>query len=270
MDHIKNLARLINSGDQTNFDLAMAMFPKESEEYIENTYGLLIDCFIKGNNERNVKNIETIRGIEEINIYDDTNIDIGDVLKLLTINLKNIHRLCISNSIIDMNINILNVYTEISKIEFFNSHIKIKLPHFHHMSKLTHVRMERCDLKNIPTTIRNIKNLEYLNLEGNHIEKVFDLSNLDKLNTLILSNNKIEKIPESMAGFKNLKRIHIDGNPINSIHESFYETRFDLITCDLNDIKIPRFHEYICEYYVPTYNRPPYRSFHLIKNNGSH
>lgn len=68
------------------------------------------------------------------------------------------------------------------------------------------------DIKNI----LNLKNLEYLNLSNNNIQKIDGIENLFKLRILHLNNNRIGEIPD-LKNLKSLKELYLSNNIIKKV-----------------------------------------------------
>jgi len=75
-----------------------------------------------------------------------------------------------------------------------------------------------CDLKDLPTNIKNLKFLKKLTLKCNPLGKVpetlFQLKNLEFLD---LSLTNISNLPEDLKDLKNLKSLHLENNYITSL-----------------------------------------------------
>ncbi len=79
----------------------------------------------------------------------------------------------------------------------------------------------RSKLKTIPSTIGNLKNLKVLELKQNSLESIPDsIGDLANLEVLLLSDNKIRIIPESIGKLKKLRKLDLDKNKIFNVPES--------------------------------------------------
>ena len=90
---------------------------------------------------------------------------------------------------------------------------------------LKHLNIGRYDLSTIPEEIKNLTNLEILNLGGNPIKKGWE--NIPpSVSSLGLENCGLEKIPEEVKNLPNLKGIFLQKNP-NLWVQDFYEICID-------------------------------------------
>jgi internalin A len=77
-------------------------------------------------------------------------------------------------------------------------------------------------LKTFPESIRNLKNIENIDFEGNRIKKLPEwMGELKELIGINLTQNKLDSLPESIVTLHNLKVIHLDRNNILSLPKGF-------------------------------------------------
>jgi len=73
-------------------------------------------------------------------------------------------------------------------------------------------------IKEIPTSIKNLKYLNYLSIFGNKIKtlpkEIFELPNLD---TLWFNDNQIDNLPEEIFSAQNLKEVWFSNNPYENM-----------------------------------------------------
>ena len=70
-------------------------------------------------------------------------------------------------------------------------------------------------LTNFPESIANLENLEFLSISSNSLDDLPDLSNLSKLDTLELYDNKLKLFSENIASADNLKSSNLNNNFVN-------------------------------------------------------
>ena len=77
-------------------------------------------------------------------------------------------------------------------------------------------------LANLPQSIRNLKELKYLDLVGNIISKeiLSFIFNLSKLESLFLNGNILTSLDPSIGNLTNLKHLFLSGNQIEQLPES--------------------------------------------------
>nr|MDO8114406.1 hypothetical protein [Candidatus Sigynarchaeota archaeon] len=80
------------------------------------------------------------------------------------------------------------------------------------------LRLEKCNIKEIPPCISRFVEMQYLNVNDNSISEIPDfLANLFALKVLALINNRIAALPESIWNVQNLEELIIAGNPVTEI-----------------------------------------------------
>lgn len=94
-------------------------------------------------------------------------------------------------------------------------------------------------IKLIPQNIKELKNLNYLNLNGNNIiyfhssfrkfnqgEDALEVfAKMKNLRIILLQNNNLDFMPFIFLGMKNLEKLDISGNPLKGIAEKFIKDR---------------------------------------------
>ena len=76
-------------------------------------------------------------------------------------------------------------------------------------------------LEIIPNEIGNLKGLEHLSLDWNHLTSLPEsLSQLSNLRTLNVSENRLTQFPESINTLKNLDAVNLSKNKITEIPDS--------------------------------------------------
>lgn len=92
--------------------------------------------------------------------------------------------------------------------------------------KVSHLGLNRCGLKQLPSSIGNFENLKELYLTENRLkslpESIGDLTSLEKLN---LSDNHLITLPNEMGNLINLKELHLNHNIIQTLPESLSNLR---------------------------------------------
>jgi len=113
-------------------------------------------------------------------------------------------------------------------------------------NNITSLILIKCNLKNIPKEIYNLKSLTLLNLNLNFIHHLENISNLSNLTQLYLNNNNIEDITE-IYSLKSLEILSLSKNKIKILsnevknllnlqffyidHNDIEKIPFDLIEC---------------------------------------
>lgn len=138
--------------------------------------------------------------------------------------MYNLNKFCINNELEDIilinkeneeyNIDKLFTLNQIKRLSFF----QIKNPPnlFHYLGNLTNLKLEFCNLTEIPKSIFDLKELNILVLSDNEITKIpKEIIKLKKLAALILSDNKIDELPEwILTSMPKLYELYIQNNKI--------------------------------------------------------
>jgi hypothetical protein len=120
---------------------------------------------------------------------------------------------------------------------FFEGDIKKSNPMFETTSvmyfavdgHICQLRMDKCNLKEIPPELAELAKLRYLTLNNNEISTIPDfLSNLESLEVLSINNNKINNLTEIVYEIPNLKELYLAGNPIAEIPRKNIEIKIPL------------------------------------------
>jgi Leucine-rich repeat (LRR) protein len=70
-------------------------------------------------------------------------------------------------------------------------------------------------LESFPIILRQLRNLEFLELSNNNIEVIpYEVISFKKLSCLDLSSNKITNIHKSLSKIESLKSLCLEGNPL--------------------------------------------------------
>jgi len=100
---------------------------------------------------------------------------------------------------------------------------------------ITDLNLESNKISNLPDGIFECKNLTFLNLNFNLIEKIADpIVKLRKIETLLLQNNEFKEIPKSVYQLKNLKRLSLRANKITDISQDIKNLK------KLNDLDVSK------------------------------
>jgi Leucine-rich repeat (LRR) protein len=84
-----------------------------------------------------------------------------------------------------------------------------------------HLFLRDNHLKEIPPEIGKLRNLEWLNLEGNLIERLpRDIGELNKLQGLYLAKNRLKFLPSTVGNLKALKKLDISVNRLEILPET--------------------------------------------------
>ena len=86
------------------------------------------------------------------------------------------------------------------------------------------LKLTNGDLKTIPTTIGQLRNLEILELSHNQLRSLpEEMGDLHELRELWLDYNQLEYLPSSMVKLHNLEVLWVDHNPLTGIPEGVEE-----------------------------------------------
>ena len=117
------------------------------------------------------------------------------------------------------------------------------------LKNLSSLDLRSNQLKRLPETIGELKNLSSLNLccnENLDFDDAFKkLSTLKNLSSLNLWNNKLERLPESIGNLKNLSLLNLWNNKLERLPESINELKdLEFLYIDSN-VKIDNLSEHI-------------------------
>ena len=121
----------------------------------------------------------------------------------------------------DINFQVLTKFTELRELFIGDDNSPtITDEEFKCICTLTHLQalvLRRTGITTIPSEINQLRELRYLNLQGNSITSLDAITTLDNLRFLVLTNtgtNKpaIEAIPESIRNLKNLRVLLLNNN----------------------------------------------------------
>ncbi|NGX32177.1 MAG: hypothetical protein K1060chlam4_00218 [Candidatus Anoxychlamydiales bacterium] len=86
------------------------------------------------------------------------------------------------------------------------------------LKNLVSLSLDNNKISTIPVSIGNLSNLEYLYLSNNQISTLSgSIGNLTKLKTLSLLNNNISSLPDSIGNLTELEELRLFGNPIRTL-----------------------------------------------------
>jgi hypothetical protein len=95
-----------------------------------------------------------------------------------------------------------------------------------HQSELTKVKnlnLKNADLKELPEEISLLKRLNSLDLSGNHLKSLPDLSSLEELGVLNLNNNEFCELPNHVGKIPELQVLILSNNNLVRLDESITE-----------------------------------------------
>jgi len=85
---------------------------------------------------------------------------------------------------------------------------------------INHLFLREQGLRWLPGEIRNLRNLQYLDLHKNHLIVLPEwIGSLENLKILDLSDNYLTALPESMRNLTNLKRLDLKDNQLRALPE---------------------------------------------------
>ncbi len=175
-----------------------------------------IQEFINYYNNTNM-DIKEILGLESLYLSDKEIEIIPDSIGLLT-NLKDLYfgynKIEIIPDSIGKLTNLKNLYIDNNKIEIIPDSIGL-------LTNLKNLYLQNNKIEIIPDSIGLLTNLKSLNLHYNKIEELPDsIGLLTNLKSLYLQNNKIEIIPDSIGLLTNLKSLYLHYNKIEELPDS--------------------------------------------------
>ena len=108
------------------------------------------------------------------------------------------------------------------------------------IGELTHLkklRLFNSNLESLPVSIRNLVNLESIDLTGNRLTEIpAGIFELDGLKRLILDDNQITIIPNSINNLVNLEELSINNNALTALPDLSALTKLDVIDTEDNPI----------------------------------
>lgn len=81
--------------------------------------------------------------------------------------------------------------------------------------------LEGLQLKKVPVSVLDCKQLNILNLENNHLSSLPNMGSLTQLETLILSKNQFTSFPNEICNLTHLKKLVFNTNPMNQFPKNF-------------------------------------------------
>ena len=108
---------------------------------------------------------------------------------------------------------------------------------------MTHLRqliLKSCRLKELPQSIENFSNLEYLHVGGNDLNSLPSaVTNLSQLHYLDVSNNLLVQLPHDIGRLGNLVEIFADWNRLEGIPDSITGCKqLEVISASHNNISV--------------------------------
>ena len=87
--------------------------------------------------------------------------------------------------------------------------------------QLRKLSLYHCGLDSLPPAVGRLPMLEELNLEGNKLQQVPDLSQLRTLQRLTLANNQLTGLPEALGQLSQLTLLNVSSNRLTQLPASF-------------------------------------------------
>ena len=107
------------------------------------------------------------------------------------------------------------------------------------LKKLKIIFLSFNDFIEFPAVLANFPVLNMIGFKANQIKTIPENAFPEKLNWLILTDNKIEKIPDSIGNYKLLQKFMMAGNLIKELPKSLYECKnLELFRISNNKIKV--------------------------------
>ncbi|XP_078282294.1 volume-regulated anion channel subunit LRRC8D-like [Rhinoraja longicauda] len=132
--------------------------------------------------------------------------------------LRSLKVLYLKSSLSKIPSTIIDVALHLLKLCIHNDKTKLlSLSVLKKMVNLTQIELHNCELDKIPTAIYTLSKLQVLDLKGNNLTKIEDISNLqylEKLNCLKFWFNMIKVIPPSINLIKKLEYLYLSHNQI--------------------------------------------------------
>ena len=106
------------------------------------------------------------------------------------------------------------------------------------LKKLEYIYLDNNNLTSLPSSIGNLKKLEHISLKKNSLESLpSSIGNLKKLQFLMLNNNNLTKLPSSIGNLTNLIELNLKGNNLTKLPESIGNlTNLKILELDYNNL----------------------------------
>lgn len=140
--------------------------------------------------------------------------------------LRSLKVLYLKSSLSKIPSTIIDVAFHLLKLCIHNDKTKLlSLSILKKMVNLTQIELHNCELDKIPTAIYTLSKLQVLDLKGNNLTKIEDISNLqylDKLNSLKFLFNMIKVIPPTINLIKKLEYLYLSHNQIEVLPKALF------------------------------------------------
>lgn len=137
----------------------------------------------------------------------------------------NLHYLELQNTKIDSIPAQIAYLSKLQTFKFGNTDDTLKLPiTFKFLKNLKELNFENCIIDSFPKQIFKLTNLQFLFLNNTntfYLTKHFE--RFDKLEVLVVENNKLEKIPFEIYKAKNLRILALRNNKLTNLPETISE-----------------------------------------------
>ncbi|MHA1284247.1 MAG: leucine-rich repeat domain-containing protein [Promethearchaeota archaeon] len=127
------------------------------------------------------------------------------------------------------------------RLEFFEDFTNKYLGFYAEKGKIKKIKLENGDFnKPLPESIKELNNLESLNLNENKFNKIPEIvAELTQLKELSISYNNIDSLPNFLFSLKNLEKLNISYNPLYELPEEIGNLK-NLKALKIQNIKIKK------------------------------
>jgi Leucine-rich repeat (LRR) protein len=124
------------------------------------------------------------------------------------------------------------------------------------MQNLTELYLEDSNITLTPTAaqaLSGLENLEHIDLDGNPLNLTPDFSNMQRLNSVFLSNTELSEFPTSLLGLPEIETIDLSDNLITHLPSELFEApafiteALDLAGNPLSEASLNQAHTYFSQ-----------------------
>ncbi|ORY42685.1 L domain-like protein [Neocallimastix californiae] len=226
LPNLKNLEYMYSSYSESPTTFHRYFKSSESFKFkgpIENCKHLYGFNLTKENGE-DISNLSSLKDMELIN-NNGKKIDFNSLKKNTNLKKLNVNSITITPS----DINDISSMSNLKELKINNiSEKSLNMKLINNLTGLTSLSLSvhSSDDDKIDYIFKDLKNLEYFNLEGNKISSLPEsIDNLSQLKYLYIDYNEISKIPDFFSDLENLKFFDAQDNKITKFPEVFSQIK---------------------------------------------